>query len=641
MISELLTPRSDGCVHFNKDVTCYVNGKPFDYGKSGVSISLEATSMTMYHLLQAAGKRLQIHARRVFNQEGRELDEVALIQSGDALFFSEGENFCKPPPQNQNSAQAKQRSIYDNYELLKQLGQGSFGMVFYSKHVLTHKEAALKFITKSYTPKFTDNIFSEIHCLEKLKHNHIIHLNGVINAKDHMILVMEYAKGGDLKDYIMERHEVNEEVVCKIFNQVIDAIRYCHKQRILHHDLKLQNILLMRKITSIKPLDKTAEKTHAQDVCVKIADFGLSTTFKDDTNFKGGSLAYLSPEVLNKTRDYEPTVRDVWSLGVILFALCTGHLPWGKGTSEEIKKKILKYDGSKQHLQRALSKIQKKREKKLRKGVQESEESGSVGEVKKLPGSGGTDEILAGDNAMRSVEPPFLMNDAIVDLLTKILRPSWIDRATVLTISQHDWISKFDKHTRATTRSPKRSSPKQLLFKQRISRSPRSLDVSNNRGFAPPRVELSSITDSNTETSATSAKMSFPNSKQTRNVCTSPYHVDTTDAPVGKGSGAGDSSFGNKERKSNLAARRSLNVPTIATKRTSPYTVCSPRSGNRVSAANNGAGNRHAFRRYKSLPDLFKSNRAAAKSSQKKLENTLAEWECKKNEATTPTKLNF
>ena len=271
--------------------------KPFDYGKSGVSISLEATSMTMYHLLQAAGKRLQIHARRVFNQEGRELDEVALIQSGDALFFSEGENFCKPPPQNQNSAQTKQRSIYDNYELLKQLGQGSFGMVFYSKHVLTHKEAALKFITKSYTPKFTDNIFSEIHCLEKLKHNHIIHLNGVINAKDHMILVMEYAKGGDLKDYIMERHEVNEEVVCKIFNQVIDAIRYCHKQRILHHDLKLQNILLMRKITSIKPLDKTAEKTHAQDVCVKIADFGLSTTFKDDTNFKGGSLAYLSPEV--------------------------------------------------------------------------------------------------------------------------------------------------------------------------------------------------------------------------------------------------------------------------------------------------------------------------------------------------------
>ena len=140
-----------------------------DYGKSGVSISLEATSMTMYHLLQAAGKRLKIHARRVFNQEGRELDEVTLIQSGEALFFSEGENFCKPPPQNKGSAPAKQRSIYDNYELLKQLGQGSFGMVFYAKHVLTQNEAALKFITKTYTSKFTDNIFSEIHCLEKLK----------------------------------------------------------------------------------------------------------------------------------------------------------------------------------------------------------------------------------------------------------------------------------------------------------------------------------------------------------------------------------------------------------------------------------------------------------------------------------------
>ena len=135
----------------------------------------------------------------------------------------------------------------------------------------------------------------------------------MINAKDHMILVMEYAKGGDLKDYIMERRAVDEEVVCKVFNQIVDAIRYCHKQRILHHDLKLQNILLMKKITSLQAMDKADYKTHAQDVYVKIADFGLSTTFKDDTSFKGGSLAYLSPEVLNKTKDYDSTLRDVFT----------------------------------------------------------------------------------------------------------------------------------------------------------------------------------------------------------------------------------------------------------------------------------------------------------------------------------------
>jgi hypothetical protein len=233
------------------------------------------------------------------------------------------------------------------------------------------------------------------------------------------------------------------------------------------------------------------------------------------------------------------------------------------------------------------------------------------------------------------------MNDAIADLLTKILRPSWVDRATILTISQHDWISKFDKHTRATTRSPKRSSPKQLLFKQRISMSPKSLDVSNNRGFAPPRIGLSSVANADSEPSAKSAKMTSPKSKQTGNVYTVPYRVDTTDALVGKGTGSTDSLPGNKETKSNLAARRSLNVPIIATKRTSPYTVRSPRSGNRISETNNDTGNRRAFRRYKSLPDLFDSNRAAAKNSQKKLENTLAEWESKKNEATTPKKLKF
>ena len=589
MISELLTPRSDGCVYFNKkDVTCYVNGKPFDYGKSGVSISLEATSMTMYHLLQAAGKRLQIHARRVFNQEGRELDEVALIQSGDALFFSEGENFCKPPPQNKGSAPAKQRSIYDNYELLKQLGQGSFGMVFYAKHVLTQNEAALKFITKTYTSKFTDNIFSEIHCLEKLKHNHIIHLNSVINAKDHMILVMEYAKGGDLKDYIMERRAVDEEVVCKVFNQIVDAIRYCHKQRILHHDLKLQNILLMKKITSPQAMDKADDKTHAQDVYVKIADFGLSTTFKDDTSFKGGSLAYLSPEVLNKTKDYDSETRDVWAIGVILFALCTGHLPWGKGTSEEIKQKILRFDGSKQHLQRALSKIQKRREKQRRKLIHENGES----EVEKLPGGTGTDKILA-DNP---IEPPFLMNNSIEDLLIKILRPSWVERATIVKISQHDWVSKFDKHTRVTVRSPKRSSPKQLIFKQKISKSPKAAEDADNRGFAPPQLKTSLVSDLAGDLSAKSAKGASSKSKPNSNVYTIPYRADTADTREGKGNGAGERPLGKKEAKSNLAARRSLNVPTIATKRISPYKVCSPRSGNHIRQAKNGEDLNKALR---------------------------------------------
>ena len=95
--------------------------------------------------------------------------------------------------------------------------------------------------------------------------------------------------------------------------------------------------------------------------------------------------------------------------------------------------------------------------------------------------------------------------------------------------------------------------------------SPKSFDVSNNRGFAPPRIGLSSVANADSEPSAKSAKMTSPKSKQTRNVYTVPYRVDTTDALVGKGTGSTDSLPGNKETKSNLAARRSLNVPIIAT----------------------------------------------------------------------------
>ena len=135
MISELLSPRGNYNRYspknvspsYAKSIICYINGKPSNYGNSGISIDLHSTSTSMYHLLQAAGKRLQIQAKRVFNVEGRELDEVSMIGQGDALFFSEGENFVRPSrvrndiDNNGNEKRQKQRSIYNNYELLLKL----------------------------------------------------------------------------------------------------------------------------------------------------------------------------------------------------------------------------------------------------------------------------------------------------------------------------------------------------------------------------------------------------------------------------------------------------------------------------------------------------------------------------------------
>ena len=615
MISELLSPRGNYNRYspknvspsYAKSIICYINGKPSNYGNSGISIDLHSTSTSMYHLLQAAGKRLQIQAKRVFNVEGRELDEVSMIGQGDALFFSEGENFVRPSrvrndiDNNGNEKRQKQRSIYNNYELLKQLGAGSFGMVFYTKHILTHKEAALKFIQKSYTSKFTETVFSEIHCLERLKHNNIINLDSVINAKDHMILVMEYAKGGDLKNYIKERKAVNEEVICKIFNQIVDAIRYCHKQRILHHDLKLQNILLMEKISPPEnESDELANMNYIDNICVKIADFGLSTTFNDDNSFKGGSLAYLSPEVLNKSKDCDSTARDIWAIGIILFALCTGHLPWGRGTNDDVKRKILKYDGTRRHFSEILDKIKKKQAKRRQSHIIALEKLKIVDGISTTSSSNSSPSTNVADDVdnhgndsgegknTKKMEPPILMNDEIRDLSCKILRPSWNERATIATISNHTWLFKFDKHTRATIKSPKRSSPPSPFFRRITSPKSAKSEV-GDKGFKPSN----NHNNNNDNNNDNNHKKKTSNSNYV--ITTSMDKKYTCEKPIAENS--------------KLAFRRSMKIPTITTKkRASPYKIMSPRSGSIMTNSESSTGdskNEGSMRKNKSMPDLF------------------------------------
>ena len=323
---------------------------------------------------------------------------------------------------------------------------------------------------------------------------------------------MEYAKGGDLKDYIKEREEVNEEVVWKIFKQIVDAIRYCHKQRILHHDLKLQNILLMEKIVPSDEYDELRNINYIDNICIKIADFGLSTTFNDDNCFKGGSLAYLSPEVLNKTKNCDSTARDIWAIGIILFALCTGRLPWGKGTTEDVKKSILKYDGTRQNFTEIIHKIKKKQQKKQQRQKQKLTDSTNCKTIDgTIVGTGDEDGKLDEVDS----EPPILISDEIQDILCRILRPSWNERATISLISQHSWLSKFDKHTHATVRSPKRSSPVQPFFHRSYQStmyspkvtSPKSANIllnnreGENKGFRPPSSFVRDGSDS-TETNA-------------------------------------------------------------------------------------------------------------------------------------------
>jgi len=142
-----------------------------------------------------------------------------------------------------------------------------------------------------------------------------------------MVLVMEYAAGGELYDYLSERKVLSEQEARRIFRQIATAVFYCHKHKICHRDLKLENILL----------DQVGN--------AKIADFGLSNVFDEQrllSTFCGSPL-YASPEIVKGTPYHGPEV-DCWSLGVLLYTLVYGAMPFDGSNFKRLVKQISQSD---------------------------------------------------------------------------------------------------------------------------------------------------------------------------------------------------------------------------------------------------------------------------------------------------------
>ena len=140
---------------------------------------------------------------------------------------------------------------------------------------------------------------------------------------------MEYASGGELFDYIVTNNRVKEPEACKFFQQIIDGVEYIHKLNVVHRDLKPENLLL----------------DHNKNI--KIVDFGLSNTYKNNELLKTacGSPCYAAPEMIAGKRYIGSNV-DIWSCGVILFALICGYLPFEDPNTAQLYKKILNGDFS-------------------------------------------------------------------------------------------------------------------------------------------------------------------------------------------------------------------------------------------------------------------------------------------------------
>ncbi|XP_043374025.1 serine/threonine-protein kinase MARK2 isoform X24 [Dermochelys coriacea] len=213
-----------------------------------------------------------------------------------------------------------------NYRLLKTIGKGNFAKVKLARHVLTGKEVAVKIIDKTQLNSSSlQKLFREVRIMKVLNHPNIVKLFEVIETEKTLYLVMEYASGGEVFDYLVAHGRMKEKEARAKFRQIVSSVQYCHQKFIVHRDLKAENLLL------------------DADMNIKIADFGFSNefTFGNKLDTFCGSPPYAAPELFQGKKYDGPEV-DVWSLGVILYTLVSGSLPFDGQNLKELRERVLR-----------------------------------------------------------------------------------------------------------------------------------------------------------------------------------------------------------------------------------------------------------------------------------------------------------
>ncbi|KAJ3708008.1 hypothetical protein LUZ61_011713 [Rhynchospora tenuis] len=211
------------------------------------------------------------------------------------------------------------------YRLGQTIGEGMFAKVKLAVNVETNKNVAIKIIDKTMVRQknLMDQVVREIRSMKVLHHPNIVQIYEVIATRTKIYLVMEYVSGGQLSDKLYYLEKLDEETARRYFQQLIDAVDYCHSRQIYHRDLKPENLLL----------DKNGN--------IKLSDFGLSILREPGEllTTSCGSPCYVAPEVVMHI-SYDGAGSDIWSCGVILFEMLSGYVPFQDRSRTNLYRKI-------------------------------------------------------------------------------------------------------------------------------------------------------------------------------------------------------------------------------------------------------------------------------------------------------------
>ena len=258
-----------------------------------------------------------------------EKEEILLKENNEP---EEEEEILSIPPEDItdiNDPDQKEKIMCD-FIIKQVIGEGTFATVRLAINKQTGEQVAIKIMEKNKIIQKEDKIRieREIKVLKNLRHPNIVHLYSVIQTDEKIYLIMEYVKGKELFDYIVMKKKLSENESCLFFQQIISGIEYLHKIKYVHRDIKPENLLIN---------EQTKE--------LKIVDFGLSNIFTNPNktllSSACGSPSYAAPEMLNGEKYRAPPV-DIWSSGIVLYAMICGYLPFEDDDNDILYDKICK-----------------------------------------------------------------------------------------------------------------------------------------------------------------------------------------------------------------------------------------------------------------------------------------------------------
>jgi tRNA A-37 threonylcarbamoyl transferase component Bud32 len=212
-------------------------------------------------------------------------------------------------------------TILEFYQFNKMIGEGSFGKVYSAVSVLTGKDVAIKCFDKAkiQTDSAKQKVFQEVKILNMLDHPNISRLLEVFENKKYIFFVIEFAKEGDILSLLKAKGPLSEDIARFIVIQVVHGLKHCHSRDILHRDIKLDNVLL------------------SENYIAKICDFGISRIVKkgEVIHEQCGTPAYIAPEVISG-KGYSGFQADIWNLGIMIYAMVTGTVPFKSNSIEEL-----------------------------------------------------------------------------------------------------------------------------------------------------------------------------------------------------------------------------------------------------------------------------------------------------------------